>query len=181
MRVEGLRSLGLRVLLFLAILSCFALTAHGDEAAKEKVGLRSDDDIAKLREEALAKLETPLEKMKVKELKHLLTERGVTCTACSEKAQLVQTVKDNIHLPVKPETLKKMQAPPKQVEDEEMQKILAELRKKQEKENEIKEMLKKQGIDTSGINFGGNNMDPEMMAKIFAKSKGGADSKKDDL
>ena len=121
-------------------------------------------DVEKLREEAISKLEKPLEKMRIKELKQLLQvytwhkrmervklelemgsvmprvllsahgeprveqpfgsnlkstahevidrwlstqERGVTYKACSEKAQLLQTVRESIHLPVKKEHLNK--------------------------------------------------------------------------
>ena len=49
--------------------------------------------IRRRQNQAMSKLEKPLEKMKAKELKALLTERGVTCTACSEKDQLVAFVR----------------------------------------------------------------------------------------
>jgi len=67
---------------------CAARCCHA-AAEEAKPGLRNEEDVEKLRQEALDKLETPLEKMKIKDLKKLLQERGVTCKACSEKAQLL--------------------------------------------------------------------------------------------
>eukprot|EP00287_Rhodomonas_sp_CCMP768_P007009 CAMPEP_0196724884 /NCGR_PEP_ID=MMETSP1091-20130531/6601_1 /TAXON_ID=302021 /ORGANISM="Rhodomonas sp., Strain CCMP768" /LENGTH=155 /DNA_ID=CAMNT_0042067079 /DNA_START=77 /DNA_END=544 /DNA_ORIENTATION=+ len=155
------------------------MPVNGEDQAEGAGGpsLREEQDVEKIREEVLAKLEKPLEKMKVKELKQLLTERGVTCTACSEKDQLVKTVHDSLHLPVKKENLQKVKMPSQTVEDDEMQHILAELKKKQEKENELKEMLRKQGMNVDGMNFGGG-MDPAMLEKILKNPPGG---KKQDL
>ena len=39
-------------------------------------------------------------KMRVKELKALLAERGVECKGCSEKSHIIDAVKANYHLPV---------------------------------------------------------------------------------
>jgi len=141
-----------------------AITAVG-----EGVGLRDESDVEKMREEALSKLEKPLEKMKAKELKALLTERGVTCTACSEKDQLVAFVRENIHLPVKKETLKKFANMPRMGEDDDVQALLKEIKKKKEQEDKMKETLKKAGIDTSGMSFGGGfeGIDPEQLAKAM--------------
>lgn len=120
----------------------------------------------RLREEAISKLDKPLEKMRIKELKQLLQvahvaeeyqapraklqerlidsrqERGVACKACSEKAQLVQTVRENIHLPAKKEHLNKFANMPSQVEDEEVKTILEQIKKKQAEEQKLKDMLK---------------------------------------
>merc|ERR1711939_273705 len=104
-------------------------------AVAEGVDLRDESDVEKMREEALSKLEKPLEKMKAKELKALLTERGVTCTACSEKDQLVAFVRENIHLPVKKETLKKFANMPRMGEDDDVQALLKEIKKKKEQED----------------------------------------------
>jgi hypothetical protein len=41
-------------------------------------------------------------KLRVKELKKLLRERGVQCKGCGEKSHLVQRVQETIHLPVLP-------------------------------------------------------------------------------
>lgn len=86
----------------LVLLSSAVLSANAEDSKEEDkpggAGLRSEEDVEKIRAEVLAGLEKPLEKMKVKELKQLLTERGVTCTACSEKDQLVKTVHDRWNL-----------------------------------------------------------------------------------
>ena len=84
------------VLCFLLCISCILGTISSisaDDGEKEEVKLRDEEDVNKLRDEALAKLEVPLERMKIKDLKQLLSDRGVTCNACSEKSQLVETVR----------------------------------------------------------------------------------------
>eukprot|EP00873_Tetraselmis_striata_P015890 jgi/Tetstr1/436154/TSEL_025000.t1 len=43
-------------------------------------------------------------KMKVKELRALLEDRGVECRGCAEKADLVARVEETYHLPLKPRT-----------------------------------------------------------------------------
>jgi len=143
---------------------CYSVAA--DDA---KVGLRDEADVEKQREAALAKLETPLEKMKIKDLKQLLQERGVTCTACSEKSQLVSSVRENIHLPAKKEHLKKFANMPQQAEDEEIQGILKQMKEKQANEKKMMDALKAQGIDTSGMNFGGGmgGLSPEQLANLM--------------
>jgi hypothetical protein len=40
------------------------------------------------------------------------------------------------------------------------------LKKKQEQDRQLRDMLKKQGINTDGMNFGGG-MDPDMMEKVI--------------
>ena len=61
----------------------------------------TEEDIAAKREAALEKLGKPLEKMKIKELLALLTERGVECKNCrgAEKSHIIGQVRDAIHLP----------------------------------------------------------------------------------
>lgn len=107
--------------------------------------------------------------MKIKDLKKLLQERGVTCKACSEKAQLLASVRENIHLPVKKEQLNKFANMPHQAQDDEVQAILKQLKEKQAQEKKMKDMLKAQGINTDGINFGGGlgDFDPEKLAKMM--------------
>ena len=60
-----------------------------------------EEAIAAAREAALEKLGKPLEKMKIKELLALLTERGVECKNCrgAEKSHIIGQVRDAIHLP----------------------------------------------------------------------------------
>jgi hypothetical protein len=54
----------------------------------------TEEQIASAREEALGKLDKPLEKMKIKELLALLSERGVECKDCNgaEKGEVVKQV-----------------------------------------------------------------------------------------
>jgi hypothetical protein len=54
------------------LLAAICLVCFTSVAADKPVGLRDEDDIEKQREEALSKLEKPLEKMRIKELKALL-------------------------------------------------------------------------------------------------------------
>ena len=69
----------------------------------------TEEEVAAAREEALGKLETPLEKMKIKDLLKLLEERGVECKNCkgAEKAHIVSQVREAIHLPKKSKGSKK--------------------------------------------------------------------------
>ena len=46
----------------------------------------------------------------------------------------------------------------------------SQLRKKQDEEKKLKDMLKKQGFNTDGMNFGGG-MDPDMMEKVMRNIK----------
>eukprot|EP00282_Hemiselmis_andersenii_P014798 CAMPEP_0114118718 /NCGR_PEP_ID=MMETSP0043_2-20121206/5729_1 /TAXON_ID=464988 /ORGANISM="Hemiselmis andersenii, Strain CCMP644" /LENGTH=172 /DNA_ID=CAMNT_0001211221 /DNA_START=46 /DNA_END=564 /DNA_ORIENTATION=- len=147
---------------------------EADAEGAPAAGLRSEEDVEKLRSEAIAALEKPLEKMKVKELKALLQDRGVVCNACAEKDQLLKTVRESMHLPIKKDHLKKINMP-HQADDDEIQRIMKELKSKQEQENKLKDMLKAQGIATDGISFGGG-MNPDEMDKIIENMQ----KKKDD-
>ena len=70
------------MLLFLLHQTC----AAADEMTEEQVAVA--------REEALAKLDKPLEKMKIGELMALLKERGLECKDCrgAEKSVIVKQV-----------------------------------------------------------------------------------------
>ena len=65
-----------------------------EEEKKEEVEEMTEEQIAAAREEALGKLDKPLEKMKIKELLALLSERGVECKDCNgaEKGEVVKQV-----------------------------------------------------------------------------------------
>jgi len=82
----------------------------------------TDAQVAEAREEALAKLEKPLEKMKVKELLALMEERGVECQKCqgAEKSHIVSQVKGVMHL-AKVDKKAKAKKEKKQKEDKEKQ------------------------------------------------------------
>jgi hypothetical protein len=68
------------------LLAAMLLSARCEEMTEEQ--------IASAREEALVKLDKPLEKMKTKELLALLSERGVECKDCNgaEKGEVVKQV-----------------------------------------------------------------------------------------
>jgi hypothetical protein len=65
-----------------------------EEEKKEEVEEMTEEQIASAREEALGKLDKPLEKMKIKELLALLSERGVACKDCNgaEKGEVIKQV-----------------------------------------------------------------------------------------
>jgi hypothetical protein len=74
------------------------------QAEKTKAATEmSEEEVAAAREEALGKLDKPLEKMKIGELMALLKERGVACKNCkgAEKSHIVAQVREAIHLPKK--------------------------------------------------------------------------------
>ncbi len=54
----------------------------------------TEEQVAAAREEALAKLDKPVEKMKISELMALLKERGLECKDCqgAEKSVIVKQV-----------------------------------------------------------------------------------------
>merc|ERR1711865_885051 len=93
-------------------------------AAAESAEDMTDEQVAEAREEALAKLEKPLEKMKVKELLALMEERGVECQKCqgAEKSHIVTQAREAIHLPKvdKKEKEKKEEEPLAVMTDEEV-------------------------------------------------------------
>jgi hypothetical protein len=72
-------------------LSMILLTAMLHSARCEEM---TEEQIAAAREEALCMLDKPLEKMKMKELLELLSERGVECKDChgAKKGEVVQQV-----------------------------------------------------------------------------------------
>lgn len=162
-----------RFLLILTVALALAVVctrAEEKQSSSSTGGLRSEEDVSKIREEELAKLEKPLEKMKVKELKQILTDRGVVCTACSEKEQLIKTVRESIHLPIKKDHLKKMKMPNKP-DDDEVNEILKMMKKQREEEQKIKDILKEKGFDGK-IQFGGDPMKDEKIDKLFNKKTG---------
>ena len=62
-----------------------------DEEVTEPAVEMTEEQVAAAREEALAKLDKPLEKMKIGELMELLKERGVECKDCqiAEKSHII--------------------------------------------------------------------------------------------
>ena len=68
------------------------------EEAQEAAVEMTEDEVTAAREEALGKLETPLEKMKIKDLLKLLEERNVECKNCkgAEKSHIVAQVREGL-------------------------------------------------------------------------------------
>jgi hypothetical protein len=62
-----------------------------DAEVTEPADEMTEEQVAAAREEALAKLDKPLEKMKIGELMALLKERGVECKDCqiAEKSHII--------------------------------------------------------------------------------------------
>jgi hypothetical protein len=58
---------GRTLAIFLSLVLCVLVAAEDAKPEeKQNVGLRNEEDVEKIREEAISKLEKPLEKMKVK-------------------------------------------------------------------------------------------------------------------
>ena len=74
-----------------AVMAVVCLATMLQIAASEEM---TEEQVAEARDKALASLEKPLEKMKIKELLTLLSERGVTCKNCkgAEKSHIVAQV-----------------------------------------------------------------------------------------
>ena len=72
------------------VLALLLQLAAGAASASEM----TEEQVAAARDEALSKLEKPLEKMKIKELMALLEERGLECKDCqgAEKSVIVGQV-----------------------------------------------------------------------------------------
>jgi len=87
----------------------------------------TDEEVTAAREEALAKLEKPLEKTSVKELLAMLKERGVECKDCkgAEKGHIVAQVKAAIHLSKKKVQKKKKE---KKEKEEDIEDLMAKLK-----------------------------------------------------
>jgi hypothetical protein len=66
--------------------------AAESEGAHDEVRLRDEDDVNKLREEAISKLDTPLEKMKIKVYELLSCCLGVYTRRHQQAATLIDTV-----------------------------------------------------------------------------------------
>jgi len=95
-----------------------------------------------------------IEKLKIKELRQLLQERGVECVGCTEKPHLVQRVKETIHLPKKGKEAPKETntEPPTMAEiptDFDADAFLENMQKQEKEKRELVEKLKAQGIKFS--------------------------------
>merc|ERR1712153_114976 len=115
-------------------------------------------------------VEKDYSKMRVKQLRALLKERGVECKGCLEKEHIVARVKETIHLPV---LQRDSPRPPPGAEVPLMDKdaILARFREQEKQQEQMKEKLRASGIDTSGMSFGGG-MTPEMMEAMQKSFQG---------
>eukprot|EP00850_Spirogloea_muscicola_P010398 SM000061S19225 [mRNA] locus=s61:203396:205042:+ [translate_table: standard] len=125
------------------------VVAAASVAASEDAGPAADVDYSKLR---------------VKELKKLLDERGVECLGCVEKEHLVAKVKDSVDLPVLSEEELKARQPPS----------AADIQRKKDEETEIQqilEQLKRDGYMKKGAGQKGFDDMPDFSS--FVNKKGG--------
>lgn len=92
-----------------------------------------------------------LEKMKIKELRRLLEERGVDCIGCSEKAHLIEKVRESLHLPIlsndekekeiNEQTKSEDKEPPKTLSQMELKEILKNLENEKNKKREVNKII----------------------------------------
>lgn len=122
-------------------------------------------------------------KMRVKELKKILTERDVDAKGVAEKSELVQLVQDNYHLPIVeedvPEPPKEMNVP--KMDDDELENMLKKLQK--DTGSGFKVFKKGDDMDDFLKNMGGDkektNTDKKKSKKTFDKMKENMNSKYD--
>lgn len=127
-------------------------------------------------------------KMRVKELKKLLKERGVECKGCGEKAHLVQRAKETYHMPVLPAAeeppppapdlsdldLSNMNIPG--MDPEKMKQMMAEMKGdfshiKDPRRRKALAKLKKSGMQISGVS--GMDIDQlENLANVMGSAGG---------
>ena len=107
-------------------------------------------------------------KMRVKELKARLEERGVRSDDLLDKKALVARVLETWDMPVIAKKEEEKQPPP----DVDLDEVLASFKKKQKEQSKLEEMLKAQGIDTSNMHFGGQSAGMEkLIADLERKRK----------
>eukprot|EP00051_Salpingoeca_urceolata_P032428 m.15713 g.15713 ORF g.15713 m.15713 type:complete len:266 (-) comp5076_c1_seq1:2011-2808(-) len=106
-----------------------------------------------------------LAKMRTKELRAMLSDRGVQCNGCAEKTDLVERVLETQHLP-----LKYPPPPPEHVPNVNYDDIMAALEKDREKQDKLRESLRAQGIDVDNVQFG-NGMGSEAMEHLMRNLK----------
>ncbi|KAK3281830.1 hypothetical protein CYMTET_10401 [Cymbomonas tetramitiformis] len=117
-----------------------------------------------------AKKELPnFRKMRVKELRKLLDERGVECKACGEKDDLVQRISETYHLPLteKPDT-KDSRYEPKEIPTDapNYEDIMRQFKQQETggtpRQRELLEKLRAKGMSISGA----ANMDEKMLENL---------------
>jgi len=128
-----------------------------------------------------ADLPTPEEiaKMRVKQIKIMLKERGVLekCRGCAEKDDFVKLLTESINLPIVETIHSGEPSPPagEQMRSGEYEEIMKKFKDQEEQNQKMKEKYNL----PEGVNFGGSGMNPEMMetvAKAMAKDKGSGGS-----
>jgi hypothetical protein len=91
--------------------------------------------------------EIDLNNLKIKELRKMLEDRGVGCIGCSEKSDLIQRVRETIHLPIKPkeEELPKSKptVDPESMDYQEIMKLFEKQEEENQKNQEFFEKLKR--------------------------------------
>eukprot|EP01116_Phalansterium_solitarium_P015250 TRINITY_DN3356_c0_g1_i1.p2 TRINITY_DN3356_c0_g1~~TRINITY_DN3356_c0_g1_i1.p2 ORF type:complete len:165 (-),score=47.22 TRINITY_DN3356_c0_g1_i1:65-559(-) len=135
--------------------------------------------------------EIPLEKMKIKELRKMLEERGVECHGCKEKSDLVERVKETMHLPILekpapgdlPEGIPKpdYHATPEQLNDVDIEAILQKMRDDEAKKADMYEKLRAQGININPEQNGGGSKEFEKLLRNAKRKAPKKPAAKDEL
>ena len=126
-------------------------------------------------------------KLRVKELRALLKERGVECKGCGENAHLVQRVQETYHLPVLPPPPPPPPPPPQDggmpdlskmnipgMDSGAMERMMAEMKGdfshvKDKRRRRALEKLKKSGMQVSGV----SDMDIDQLENLVGMMEGG--------
>eukprot|EP01012_Entosiphon_sulcatum_P054095 TRINITY_DN74615_c0_g1_i1.p1 TRINITY_DN74615_c0_g1~~TRINITY_DN74615_c0_g1_i1.p1 ORF type:complete len:177 (+),score=48.35 TRINITY_DN74615_c0_g1_i1:60-590(+) len=159
-----------------ALLLLLALAADTEPAA--------DDTKAPADEPQLPQEDPPIDwdnlsQYRVKQLKEFLQNRGVECPKCTEKWDLIEKLQESKDLPLRP--VEKKKAKPKKAKAEKKPEsfndfnkddIMDFIRKKAKEEDDMKEKLRKAGIDPTGMNFGNSGGQWSEFLKNFGKGKG---------
>merc|ERR1712054_651242 len=74
---------------------------HGEAPQTEEAAQPASEEPAEEHSEPALPTHDEIAKMRVKQLKSLLRERGQDCKGCAEKSDYVKQVQETIHLPVK--------------------------------------------------------------------------------
>ncbi len=117
-----------------------------------------------------------LKKRPVRELRAMLAERGVECKGCSEKAEVAARVFATQHLPLTagagsppPSAAPGAGAPGGPPPDFDADAFMQKMRADRAKNEDLKRKLREAGVNTDGMNFGGDfgNMDPDQLSRMF--------------
>jgi len=160
----------------LVVFLLFAATVSIPVSAEDSTAESVADSSADANADPPPATETPnFAKMRVKQLKAFLAERGVECKACAEKEHYVELCEESKDLPLAPKEEKpKVEVPPEDVMDnEEIQRIMRQMRGEDEEtdpeKKKILDRIKKKGVSFSG----GAGMDLEQLKNLEKAMTGG--------